>query len=190
MNKRNQLLIGSMAAALLITSADAQTRLTRNQIVEGLYSGEAVVAEFDPVALQREADRRAAMGGGNAPEMLADELSKLRQFNIQINFDLNSARILPESYYTVGLIADALHTPYLQDYRFLVVGHTDATGGRELNLDLSKKRAAAVRDALVTTFHVPNSKLTAIGLGEEQLLDPAQPDAAVNRRVQLINLGQ
>lgn len=46
-----------------------------------------------------------------------------------------------------------------------------------------------MREALVTTFRVPGEYLFAVGLGEEQLRDPANPDAAVNRRVQLINLG-
>ncbi|WP_370199700.1 OmpA family protein, partial [Roseibium sp.] len=98
-------------------------------------------------------------------------------------------RIRPESYETVGLIADALHTPYLQGQTFFIVGHTDAKGAREYNLELSLKRAQAVREALVTTFRVPGDYLFAVGLGEEQLRDPSKPDAAINRRVQLINLG-
>ena len=90
----------------------------------------------------------------------------------------------------MGLIADAIHTPYLMGQRLVVVGHTDATGGRELNLRLSKERAASVMNALTTTFNVPPSQMVAIGLGEEQLQDPGNPDAAINRRVQIINLGQ
>jgi len=108
---------------------------------------------------------------------------------VEITFDLNSARIRPESYETVGLIADALHTPYLQGQTFFIVGHTSADGPRDYNLELSIKRANAVREALVTTFQVPGQYLQAVGLGEEQLRDPSQPDAAINRRVQLINVG-
>ncbi len=182
-------IMAALAALTLAGPAAAQDQLTRNQIVQSLYSTEAVVAVLDPIALEAEAARRAAMGGDNAPGPLTDQLTKLPQLSVQINFDRGSARIRPESYYSVGLIADALHTPYLQTGRFVVVGHTDATGTRELNLRLSKERAASVRDALATTFNVPAGKLVAIGLGEEQLQDPANPDSGVNRRVQLINLG-
>ena len=170
--------------------AEAQARLTRNQIVNSLVGTEAAVAALDPAALQAAAERAAARGGPDADAPLSQQLASIRQFNIEINFDLGSARIRPDSYHAVGLIADALHTPFLMGQRFVVVGHTDATGTRQGNLELSKRRAAAVRDALVTTFNVPAAQLVSIGLGEEQLQDPANPAAAVNRRVQLINLGE
>ncbi len=86
-------------------------------------------------------------------------------------------------------MADALHTPYLFGQKFFVVGHTDAKGDREYNLKLSQRRADSIRDALITTFRVPPEMLEAVGLGEEQLRDPAHPDSEVNRRVQLINVG-
>ncbi|MBJ3774866.1 OmpA family protein [Acuticoccus mangrovi] len=179
-------------AALLAgiaTPAAAQNQLDRNQIIKSLYETGSTVAALDPAALQAAAERAAASGGDNAQGPLSDRINTLPQLSVEINFDRGSARIRPESYYSVGLIADALHTPYLMGQRIVVVGHTDATGGRELNLKLSKERAASVRDALVTTFNVPAAQLTSIGLGEEQLQDPAHPDSGVNRRVQLLNLG-
>ncbi len=178
------------AVALPIATADAQTTLTRNQIVNSLYQTEGTVARLDPIALEREAAVRAASGGDNATGPLSDNFRRLPQISMEINFDRGSARIKPESYHAVGLIADAIHTPYLMGQRLVVVGHTDATGGRELNLRLSKERAASVMNALTTTFNVPPSQMVAIGLGEEQLEDPGNPDAAINRRVQIINLGQ
>jgi outer membrane protein OmpA-like peptidoglycan-associated protein len=178
------------AAVLLALPAAAQDRLDRNQIIQSLYSTEATVGALDPAALEREAERRAASGGDNAPGPITEDLRRYPQISVEINFDRGSARIRPDSYYSVGLIADALHSPYLQGGRILVVGHTDATGTRELNFRLSRQRAAAVRDALTTTFNVPAATVIAIGLGEEQLQDPSQPDAGVNRRVQLINLGE
>ncbi|MCF3935783.1 OmpA family protein [Acuticoccus sp. M5D2P5] len=186
-------LAGALAGVALVgvmaTAADAQSRLTRNEIVNSLQRTEGTVGAFDPMALQREAERAAAMGGDNAPGPVSDRLTRLPQLSVEINFDLNSARIRPESYYSVGLIADALHTPALMGQRLLVVGHTDASGPREFNLELSKKRAASVAAALTTTFNVPASEVISIGLGEEQLQDFANPYDAINRRVQIINLG-
>ncbi|HEV2624935.1 MAG TPA: OmpA family protein, partial [Xanthobacteraceae bacterium] len=59
------------------------------------------------------------------------ELEKLAQFTVEVSFDFNSAAIRPESYRTIGAIADALHNPILLSYGFLVIGHTDAVGSRE-----------------------------------------------------------
>ena len=112
------------------------------------------------------------------------------QFTVAVNFDLNSARIRPDSFRVIGHMADALYHPYLQGYRFLIVGHTDATGSREHNLRLSQRRAEAVRAALINPFGIAPSRIEAVGLGEEQLLNRAQPGAAENRRVQLVNIGK
>jgi outer membrane protein OmpA-like peptidoglycan-associated protein len=120
---------------------------------------------------------------------ISEQLNNLPQFTIAVQFDFDSARINPESFKAVGLMADALYHPSLLGYRFLVVGHTDAKGGREYNLKLSQARADAIRDALINPFGISPARLEAVGLGEEQLLDRQHPEAAENRRVQLINIG-
>lgn len=182
-----------LAAALVVTgfsAADAQNQLDRNQIINSLAGTARTVGRFDPIALEQAAARAAASGGEDAASQLTDALASLPQLSVQINFDLNSGVIEPDSYYAVGLIADAMHTPSLSGQRFAVIGHTDASGPREFNFKLSQKRARAVAEALMTTFNVPVEELIAIGLGEEQLQDPANPRSAVNRRVQIINIGQ
>ncbi|WP_428651533.1 OmpA family protein [Roseibium sp.] len=189
-----RLLLAGISAAFLAASVSAvaaQTKLSRNEIINSLQGAQEEV-NVSADELQKAAiENIKKYPGDNSPQSLplADKLASLRQFNVEITFDFDSARIRPESYETVGLIADALHTPYLQGQTFFIVGHTDAKGAREYNLELSIKRAQAVREALVTTFRVPGEYLFAVGLGEEQLRDPSQPDAAINRRVQLINLG-
>ncbi len=190
--KQTVRLIALAAAATVAASAGAlaQNQMTPAQVVQNLYETEGTVAKLDPAALQAAADRAAASGGDNAPGQLSDQLRALPQISVEINFDRGSARIRPESYEAVGVIADALHTPYLAGQLIVVVGNTDATGTREYNLKLSKERAAEVRDALATTFAVPAKNLVAIGLGEEQLQDPANPDSGVNRRVLFINIGK
>lgn len=190
---KKYLLAGLSVACIAASAAGvmAQTKLTRNEIINSLQGAQQKV-DISADALQKAAiENIEKYPGANAPQSLplADKLASLRQFNVEITFDFDSARIKPESYETVGLIADALHTPYLQGQTFFIVGHTDAKGARDYNLELSRKRAAAVLDALITTFQVTDVDLFAVGLGEEQLRDPANPDAAVNRRVQLINIG-
>lgn len=190
----NKFLLAGISAACVMASATgvlAQTKLTRNEIINSLQGAQQTV-DITADELQKAAiENIKKYPGANAPQSLplADKLASLRQFNVEITFDFDSARIKPSSYETVGIIADALHTPYLQGQTFFIVGHTDAKGAREYNLELSLKRAVAVREALVTTFRVPGEYLFAVGLGEEELRDPANPDAAINRRVQLINVG-
>lgn len=181
----------ALALPLAVAGAQAQTELSRNQIIESLQGAEtkATITADDLRAQALENIRLHPGDNATTSLPLSEQLAKLRQFNIEIVFDFNSDRIRPESYETVGIIADALHTPYLAGQKFFVVGHTDAKGDREYNLKLSQRRADAVMDALVTTFRVPAERLEAVGLGEEQLRDPSQPYAAVNRRVQLINVG-
>jgi flagellar motor protein MotB len=43
---------------------------------------------------------------------------------------------------------------------------------------------------LIEVFGIDPGRLVAVGFGEEQLENPGSPDADVNRRVQLLNVGQ
>ncbi|PTM38948.1 OmpA family protein [Bosea sp. 124] len=186
--------LGMLAVALfaVVSGAGAQERLTDSKLIETLQVLDNAPS-IDVAALRRKAtDSVAANRGPDASlrEPLSQELDNLSQFTVEIQFKLNSAAILPASFRTVGVMADSLHHPSLLEYKFLVVGHTDAVGDRKSNLTLSQKRADAIRNALVTTFRVPPDRLQAVGLGEEQLQDRAHPAAAANRRVQLVNIGR
>ncbi|GBE51548.1 outer membrane porin F precursor [bacterium BMS3Bbin13] len=69
-----------------------------------------------------------------------------------------------------------------------VVGHTDDRGTLAHNLDLSRRRAAAVVAALVGRFHIAAGRLSAEGVGP---LAPVAANAtaagrARNRRVELV----
>ena len=108
----------------------------------------------------------------------------------EIQFDEDAAVIRPDSYRTLGRIADTLYHPSLLGYKFLIVGHTVSTGRRENNLTLSQRRADAIREVLVNTFKISSKRLQAIGLGEEQLIDAAHPTAAINQRTQVATVAK
>jgi OOP family OmpA-OmpF porin len=189
----SRILTALAAVVLLSLPAGAQTKLDRNEIINSLSGLPAAGHGVTAALLRQQAlDNIAQHPGADATTSLPLEaqLAKLRQFNVEIVFDFDSATIRPESYETIGLMADALHHPYLLQYRFLVIGHTDAKGDRTYNLNLSQKRADSIREALTTTFRVDPARLDAVGLGEEELRDPADPYGQVNRRVQLINIGE
>lgn len=167
--------------------------LSSGQLVSSLQNVESApttisAAQLRQLVSQSLADPARTNRVNRAP--LFGQLDQLAQFTIAIQFDFNSANIRPDSFRAVGLMADALYHPYLQGYRFLVIGHTDAKGSREYNLKLSQQRADAIRAALIDPFGISPARIEAVGLGEEQLLNPAKPEAAENRRVQLINIGK
>ena len=167
-------------------------QLSSAKLVESLQGVEAVAtaisaARLRELAAQSINDPSRANRVNRPP--LTDQLESLAQLTIAVQFDLNSARIRPDSFRALGLMADSLYHPYLQGYRFLIVGHTDARGDRVYNLKLSQQRADAIREALINPFGISPSRIEAVGLGEEQLLNRQNPEAAENRRVQLINIG-
>ena len=190
----NRLLLPAvLALTVWLAPAMAQTRLNSGQIVNSLQGLEEVPPGFSASLLRKQARDSLAdplRANPNNREPLSQQLEKLAQITVAIQFDFGSARIRPQSYRTVGLLADSLYHPYLLGYRFLVVGHTDAVGGREPNLELSQRRADAIRDALINPFGIAAQRIEAVGLGEEQLLNRRNPQAAENRRVQLINIGR
>lgn len=195
MNTHHIARILAVVAAIVIAGsfdARAQGALTSNDLVDGL-KGLEQTPNIDVAAMRARAAARAKANADKNPvnrEPIADQLFKLPQLTLEIQFNLDSNIIRPESYPALGRIADALYHPYLLEYRVLVVGHTDATGRREYNLGLSQRRADAIREALVTSFKISPQRVLAVGLGEEQLQDPANPAAAVNRRVQLVTIGK
>jgi OmpA-OmpF porin, OOP family len=185
----------ALVLALLVAAlpAVAQTKLTSDDLVKSLQGIEAQVPLISATVLRQQAAEslnNPARANRINREPLSEQLNKLAQFTVAVQFDFDSARIRPQSYRTVGLIADSLYHPHLLGYRFLVVGHTDGTGNREYNLKLSQQRADAIREALVDPFGIDPDRIEAVGLGEEQLLNAAKPEAAQNRRVQLINIGR
>ena len=124
------------------------------------------------------------------PPIVPDIMNVPGTFNVAISFDVDTPIILPESYETVGRIADALVNASLLPYSFLIVGHSDATGNRPANVTLSQRRADALRDVLVNTFKISTKRLQPIGLGEEQLLDRPRPTSAVNGQMQIMTFAK
>ena len=121
--------------------------------------------------------------------LIAPDLLKLPQFTAEIKFDEDAAVVRPESYRTLGRIADTLYHPSLLGYKFLIVGHTVSTGRRENNLTLSQRRVDVIREVLINTFKISPKRLLTIGLGEEQMLDAVRPTAPINQGVQVATIG-
>ena len=189
--------VGLVAVALIAFAAPkfpahAQEAVTRDDIIKRL-SGLEATPDLNVAALRQRALERVKSKADAVPlkrPPIAAELLELPRFMVEVQFDPDASTIRPESYQTLGRIADALCHSTLLRYGFLIVGRTDATGKREYNLTLSQKRADSIRDALVNTFKISPKRLQAVGLGEEQLQDAARPTAAINQQVQVVTVAK
>jgi OmpA-OmpF porin, OOP family len=179
-----------MALTLHAASVLAQDAVTAESMIQKLSGLEADpdinVAALRQQALDRVKSKADAVSLKRPP--VAAPLLKLPHFRVDVQFNPDTPIIRPESYRTLGRIADVLSDPALLRYGFLIVGHTDASGRRDFNLTLSQRRADAIRDVLVTTFKLSAKRLQAVGLGEEQLQDAMHPAAAANRQIEVVTV--
>jgi OmpA-OmpF porin, OOP family len=185
----------SLAAGFLMIILPARLAWSQETITSEAMattlSGLETPSDLDVAVLrQQAADRIKAKADGIALKrpLLSPALRKLPTVNVDIQFNPDTPVIRPESYRALGRIADALSSPALLSFTFLIVGRTEATGRRDINLALSHRRAESIRDVLVTTFKVSSKRVLAVGLGEEQLQDANNPKAAVNQQVQIVTL--
>jgi OOP family OmpA-OmpF porin len=103
-----------------------------------------------------------------------------------IQFEYDKAVIKPDSYYILNAVVATMNG-YPDIQLIEVQGHTDERGDDAYNLDLSRRRAAAVVTYLVE-HGVAASRLTSRGYGESQPVDPRHIEAAwaLNRRVAFV----
>lgn len=105
-----------------------------------------------------------------------------------ILFDVNSDKIKPESAGALKDIANVLKEN--PSVKVKIVGHTDSDGEEAANMELSKKRAAAVKNVLMSEHSIPAENLETDGKGETQPADnnPTAEGKANNRRVEFIKI--
>ncbi|RWC00614.1 MAG: OmpA family protein [Mesorhizobium sp.] len=174
----------------------AQEYLSTDEIVKGLTSSGAVGKGLSlglTSDQQQQIDEAAALGKSITVEKrrqvaVAIRAAGLPAIEFQIDFDFDSADIRPDSQGTLSRLAEAMMKPELEKARLLVNGHTDSKGAEQYNLELSVKRAESVVDFLVTKFRIDPGRLVPIGFGETELKNRDDGAAAVNRRVEVVNL--
>jgi outer membrane protein OmpA-like peptidoglycan-associated protein len=103
-----------------------------------------------------------------------------------VYFEFNSASLNPQSEPALRSLGELLGRR--PEWRISIEGHTDSVGTDGYNMDLSARRAAAVREALVSTYRTAPGRLTTAGFGESRPREPnATPEGrARNRRVELV----
>lgn len=128
---------------------------------------------------------RIAVG---APDTRSKLITEGRLVSYGIYFDVNKDVVKPESYGTLKEIATALtENPGV---RVKIIGHTDSDGADAANLDLSKRRAEAVKNELAKSFGIDASRFETEGAGESKPVAPNDTpvNKALNRRVEFVKL--
>ena len=99
-----------------------------------------------------------------------------------LEFDLGKSTIRSKSYATLNRVATLLME---KNFSLKLAGHTDNTGGRELNLRLSKDRAESVKAYLVSQG-ANASRIEATGYGPDQPIatNKSASGRQANRRVE------
>jgi len=108
----------------------------------------------------------------------------LNEYSNTVLFDLAKATIRTESAEALTAIADIM-----KEYPttiFHIEGHTDSQGGDDYNMNLSKERAASVREFLITKG-IPANRLTSEGYGESSPISSNNTSKGrqENRRVEI-----
>ncbi len=123
-------------------------------------------------------------------EQIKRDLLKAGRANLHINFEVDSTDISAQSASQILEMSKAIKSLALRPGGYvMVVGHTDGSGSRQYNQNLSVQRARNVFIALSEKYGVPSSMLRYEGKGYSQpIVDPEQfaQDKARNRRVELI----
>lgn len=122
-----------------------------------------------------------------AEEPLEEALERTGRAEVYgIYFDFGSDTLKAESDAVLERISGLLARH--PEWRLAIEGHTDSIGGDTYNLDLSKRRAAAVEWALVERYGIAADRLSIAGFGATRPKESNDTLAgrARNRRVELV----
>lgn len=171
--------------------------LSARQIVDGLKTPRTrsltaqpkpELSASDRDALQRIRRARSLSSGDRA--QIADIASKRPSIDLQIYFDFDSADLSPRAEPQLDSLGQALTSPELAGAVIMLGGHTDAKGSDAYNQSLSERRAETVKRFLIERYRIAADNLVAAGYGEQRLKNRADPNAAENRRVEVINMAE
>lgn len=150
--------------------------------------GDGIADELDRCAGEPET-RNGYQDDDGCPDTVPDQVARFTGTIQGIRFELGSDRITGASRPVLDEAARVLAA--YPTVKLEIQGHTDSTGSRQLNLDLSQRRAAAVERYLVNAG-IARARLTARGYGPDRPIADNNTTAgqAKNRRVEFVLVSQ
>jgi outer membrane protein OmpA-like peptidoglycan-associated protein len=158
---------------------DASNPLTLKWAIAGVY--ETVTRIDRPVPAVN-----APVPAGDTPSVAEALAGKRCRAELSgVYFTTASAQVLDPSRPALGRFAALVNQH--SDWRVTIEGHTDNIGSAAYNMDLSTRRADAVRDVLIRRFGVPAARLQSHGYGLTRPIETNATDEgrAHNRRVEV-----
>ncbi len=157
-----------------------------NRRQRDVYAAEVDDEELEDVLVappRREVSRRYTLDEVTASPELREALPRVEIDTVRFGF--NEAFVRAEEVRNLDRIAEIMERIIAKHPRevFLIEGHTDAVGSDATNLDLSRKRATAIKQALTTYYVIPAGNLQTVGYGERYLKIPTAEAEQENRRV-------
>ncbi|EAQ36014.1 OmpA/MotB [Nitrobacter sp. Nb-311A] len=176
---KDQALAGELSARQIVDSLKAPR--TRSLSVEERPSLSA-----DELTNLTRIRRTRSLSSGDRAQM-AEIAGKRPGVDLQIYFDFDSAELSAKAEPQLNNLGQALTSPELAGSVIMLGGHTDAKGSDRYNQSLSERRAETIKRFLIERYKISPENLVAVGYGESRLKNKADPDAAENRRVEIVN---
>ncbi|MGM8363051.1 DUF5723 family protein [Flavobacterium sp. ARAG 55.4] len=128
---------------------------------------------------------KGTLANKGCPEVTTEVIKKLNDFSKSVLFDSSKATIKPESHDKLEGIVNVMEE--YNNANFKLEGHTDSTGNVAKNLQLSKDRAAAVKDYLISKG-ISADRLSSEGYGITKPIatNKTAEGRALNRRVEVV----
>lgn len=144
-------------------------------------SGEPKLSKLNPsyalqlLSTQSEQDNKISRVVADCPPVVKPkpkpeikvEIDK--PINLKVLFEFDKAVVKPEFNYHIEAVAKFMKK--YPDTTTVIEGHTDSIGKDSYNMDLSKRRAEAVKQELVSKYNIDPTRLKTQGFGETQPVD-------------------
>lgn len=184
----------------LTDAARAELEATRERLKEERMAAKAALTEKSKEAEAAkklaEAERQARLDVEKKLSAALASLDKIASIKEEkrgvvitlsgsVLFATGKWELLPIAQQRLDEVAKALKDQGYQ--KIIVEGHTDSRGGRQMNMDLSRKRAESVRSYLISRG-IEADKTTSVGIGPDRPVadNKTAEGRANNRRVELV----
>jgi outer membrane protein OmpA-like peptidoglycan-associated protein len=175
---------GAVAGALIGGLIGKDTKGSLIGAAIGAAVGGAAGAGVGRMMDNQERDMRQALANSDAAAVRREGDLLAVTLKGDVTFDYDSAVVKPGAYSEIDRIANVMRQ--YPDTYIQVEGHTDSTGSEEYNLELSARRAVAVKNLLVQKGVSP-SRIETVTFGESRPIATNETEAGrqMNRRVEI-----
>jgi outer membrane protein OmpA-like peptidoglycan-associated protein len=178
-SRRLLLLAPAILAGMPFAAAQARRPVTEAEV-------NRVLRSLQPTGRPPETRRIITIEVRRGREIVRVPVDESGAFDLIVFFEFDSDVVTARARAELAALGTALRSAALGAYRNVIAGHTDATGALDYNLDLSLRRAIAIKAHFVEAFGIHPDRLDVIGFGPTRPKIRSNPRAAENRRVEVL----